>query len=40
LIGYFIQDVRAAIDTKSQQPPDYQLAVANIEEVRPWLFPG
>jgi predicted DNA-binding transcriptional regulator YafY len=20
--------------------PDYQLAVANIEEVRPWLFPG
>ena len=23
LIGYFIQDVRAAIDTKSQQPPDY-----------------
>jgi len=40
LIGYFIQDVRAAIDTKTQQPPDYQLAVANIEEVRPWLFPG
>lgn len=40
LISYFIQDVRAAIDTKTQQPPDYQLAVANIEEVRPWLFPG
>lgn len=40
LIGYFIQDVRAATNTKTQQPPDYQLAVANIEEVRPWLFPG
>jgi len=40
LIGYFIQDVRAAINTKTQQPPDYQLAVANIEEVRPWLFPS
>jgi predicted DNA-binding transcriptional regulator YafY len=40
LVGYFIQDIRAATDTKIQQPPDYQLAVANIEEVRPWLFPG
>jgi hypothetical protein len=40
LIGYFIQDVRAATNTKTQQPPDYQLAVANIEEVRSWLFPG
>lgn len=40
LVGYFIQDVRAAIDTRTQRPPDYQLAVANFEEVRPWLFPG
>lgn len=39
LVSYFIQDVRAAIDTKKQQPPDYQLAVSNIEEVKPWLFP-
>lgn len=39
LVGYFIQDVRAATDVKTQRPPDYQLAVANLEEVKPWLFP-
>jgi len=39
LAGYFVQDIRAAIDTKKQIPPDYQLAVQNIEEVKPWLFP-
>lgn len=40
LAGYFIQEIRAAIDTKTQRPPDYQLAVANVEELRPWLFPS
>lgn len=40
LVSYFIQDVRAATDVKKQRPPDYQLAVANLEEVRPWLFPN
>lgn len=40
LVGYFIQDVRAAIDIEKQRPPDYQLAVANIEEVKQWLFPS
>jgi hypothetical protein len=40
LVGYFIQDVRAATDVKKQRPPDYQLAVANLEEVKPWLFPS
>lgn len=39
LVSYFIQDVRAATDIKKQLPPDYQLAVANLEEVKPWLFP-
>jgi len=39
LVSYFIQDVRAATDVKKQRPPDYQLAVANLEEVKPWLFP-
>lgn len=39
LVGYFVQDTRAATDTKRQRPPDYQLAVANIDEVAPWLFP-
>lgn len=38
LVAYFIQDARAATDIKRQFPPDYQLAVANMEEVSPWLF--
>lgn len=40
LVSYFIQDVRAAIDPAVQIPPDYQLAVENAEEIRPWLFPS
>ena len=40
LVQYFIQDVRAAIDIKMQRPPEYQLAVANIKEIRQWLFPS
>lgn len=40
LVGYFIQDMRAALNPKKQRPPDYQLAVANAEEVSRWLFPG
>lgn len=40
LVNYYIQDVRAAIDTERQCPPEYQLAVENIEELRQWLFPG
>lgn len=39
LVAYLIQDVRAAADPERQRPPDYQIAVANIEELRPWLFP-
>jgi predicted DNA-binding transcriptional regulator YafY len=39
LVGYFIQDLRASIDIKNQRPPEYQLAVANVEEVIKWLFP-
>jgi len=40
LIGYFIQDIRAATSPETQMPLDYQLAVANIDEVGPWLFPA
>ncbi len=40
LVSYFIQDVRAAVDPAKQRPPDFQMAVTNIEEVRPWLFPS
>ena len=38
LVSYFIQDMRAATDTKMQRPPEYQLAVENINEVKAWLF--
>lgn len=40
LVSYFIQDMRAATDPAKQRPPDYQLAVGNLDEVKPWMFPG
>lgn len=40
LVAYFIQDVRAALSPEEQRPPDYQLAVANLDEIRPWVFPA
>lgn len=38
MAAYFIQDIRAATDPTKQLPPEYQLAVENMEELRPWLF--
>lgn len=38
LVPYFIQDVRAAMDTEIQRTPDYLIAVDNKEEVAPWVF--
>lgn len=38
LVHYFIQDAHAATDVKTQRPPEYLLAVQNIEEVSQWLF--
>jgi hypothetical protein len=38
LVPYFIQDVRAALDPQTERPPDFQLAVENIDEVRQWVF--
>jgi predicted DNA-binding transcriptional regulator YafY len=38
LVAYLIQDVRAATDIERQRPPDYQIAVANMGELKPWLF--
>lgn len=38
LVMYFIQDLRAATDVIGQVPPEYQLAVENIEELRQWTF--
>ena len=40
LVAYFIQDIRAALNPTKQQPPDYQLAVENVSELRPWVFPA
>lgn len=40
LVPYFIQEVRAAVDLAHQVPPDFQLAVSNVEECRPWMFPA
>lgn len=40
LVSYFIQDVRAAIDMNKQKPPEYQLIVDNINEIKRWLFLG
>lgn len=38
LVNYFIQDIRAAITPTTQRPPDYQLAVENVSEIKQWLF--
>ena len=40
LVSHMIQELRAAIDIERQAPPDYQLAVDNIKECRPWLVPN
>jgi predicted DNA-binding transcriptional regulator YafY len=40
LVSYFIQDVRAALSPDGQRPPDYQLAVENVDDVQPWVFPS
>ncbi len=38
LLNYMVQELMAATDVGRQAPPDYQLAVENAEECRPWLF--
>ena len=38
LVNYYIQDVRAAIDIETQRPPEYQLAIGNVKEIKKWLF--
>lgn len=40
LLPYLIQELRLALDTTRQLPPDYQLTVENVDEVRPWLVPA
>jgi len=38
LLHYFLQDLMVAVDVGTQPAPDYQLAVANPDEISPWLF--
>jgi len=38
LLPYLIQELRLALDVTKELPPEYQLAVENVEEVRKWLF--
>jgi len=38
LLNYMVQEIIAATDVDRQVPPDYQLAVENIEELRQWMF--
>lgn len=38
LVQYMLQELRVAIDPAAQLPPEYQLAVENPKECRPWLF--
>ena len=38
LVNYYIKDVRAAVDIETQRPPEYQIAIGNIEEINKWLF--
>ena len=40
LLPYLVQELRLAVDVAKELPPDYQLAVDNVEEVRIWLFPA
>jgi len=40
LLPYLIQELRLALDVAKELPPEYQLAVENVEEVRKWLFPA
>lgn len=40
MVSYFIQDLRAATDSSKQLPPEYQLAVENVGELKKWMFTG
>lgn len=40
MLPYLVQELRLALDINKDVPPEYQLAVENVEEVRKWLFPA
>lgn len=39
LVPYYLQDLRVAVDVRRERAPEYQLAVDNLDQVQPWLFP-
>ncbi|MDD2919694.1 WYL domain-containing protein [Rhodoferax sp.] len=40
LLPYLVHELRLALDVTKELPPEYQLAVENVDEVRKWLFPA
>ncbi len=40
MLPYLVQELRMALDVTKELPPEYQLAVENVEEVRQWLLPA
>jgi predicted DNA-binding transcriptional regulator YafY len=38
LVPYLLHELRVALDTGAQRPPDFLLAVRNVKDVRPWVF--
>lgn len=40
LLPYLVQELRLALDVTKELPPEYQLEVENVEDVRKWLFPA
>lgn len=37
LVKYFIEDLPAAVDITTQDPPQYLLAVENVKEIQQWI---
>ena len=40
LLPYLVQELRLALDVSKELPPEYQMAVENVNDVRKWLFPA
>lgn len=38
LAQYVIQDLRAAVDPENEMPPEFQIEVANVDQLKPALF--
>lgn len=40
LVPYMVHELRLALDVDKELPPDYLMAVENVDEVSKWLFPA